>query len=102
MDASRTQYMVVCTLPQPLTEDFISRIPQQRQAVNRLLQEGKILNYALALESSTLWLVCSANSEAELMEMISTLPLTDFMKVHINELTFFHSANAFSPVFSVN
>jgi len=94
--------MVVFTLPKPLTESFISRIPQQRQAVNRLLHSGKILNYALSLESSTLWAVFSAHSEAELMELVSSLPLTNDMKVHISELTFFRSANAFAPSFSVN
>lgn len=102
MDTDLTQYMVVFTLPQPLSEEFISLIPQQRQAVNRLLHEGKILNYALSLETSTLWAVFSAHSEVELMELISSLPLTDHMKVHISELTFFHSANAFAPTFSVN
>ncbi len=102
MDTGQTQYMVIFTLPQPLTEAFISRIPQQRQAVNRLLQEGKILNYALSLETSKLWAVFSAHSEAELMELVSSLPLTRYMKVHVSELTFFHGAQAFTPAFSVN
>ena len=102
MDNGQTQYMVVCTLPQPLHDEFVSRIPQQRQIVNRLLQEGKILNYSLSMESSQLWVICAANSEAELMELISTLPLTDFMDIRISELSFFHSANAYAPAFSVN
>lgn len=102
MDNDQKQYMVVCTLPQPLNNEFISRIPQQRQMVNRLLEEGKILNYSLSMESAQLWIVCEAYSEAELMELISTLPLTDFMEVRISELTFFHSANAIPSAFSVN
>lgn len=102
MENGQTQYMVVFTLPQPLNNDFVSCIPQQRQVVNQLLQEGRILQYSLSMESSQLWVICAADSEAELMELISTLPLTDFMEVRISELTFSHSANAFSPVFSVN
>lgn len=102
MDADRTQYMVVFTLPQPLTEEFIGRIPQQRQAVNRLMHEGKVLHYSLSLENSKLWAVFSAHSEAELMELVSSLPLTEYMKVHVSELTFFHSAQSFAPAFSVN
>lgn len=102
MDTGLTQYMVVFSLPQPLDEAFISRIPQQRQAVNKLLHEGKILNYALSLETSKLWATFSAHSEAELMELISSLPLTRYMKVHISELTFYHSAQPFAPAFSVN
>lgn len=96
------QYMVDFTLPHELSEEFVSRIPQQRKAVNRLLSEGIILNYALSLENSKLWAVFSAHSEAELMEQISSLPLTRFMKVRIHELTFYNAAHTLSAAFSVN
>lgn len=96
------QYMVDFTLPSDLPEEFVSNIPRQRAAVNRLLGEGKILNYALSLEQSKLWVVFSANSETELLEMVQRLPLTRFMKVRISELTFYNAANPYAPVFSVN
>lgn len=99
---SLNQYMVDFTLPQDLSEEFVSRIPQQRKAVNHLLNEGKILNYALSLENAKLWAVFAAPSEAELMELISSLPLTRFMKVRISELTFYNAAQSLSPIFSVN
>jgi muconolactone delta-isomerase len=102
MEANTVQYMVDFTLPQDLPEDFVSRIPQQRDAVNRLLQEGKLLNYALSLENAKLWAVFSVQSEPELMEIVQRLPLTRFMKVRINELTFYNAATTFAPVFSVN
>jgi muconolactone delta-isomerase len=102
MENNLTQYMVDFTMPAELPEDFVSRIPQQRAAVNRLLSEGKILNYALSLENSKLWAVFSAQSESDLMEMVHRLPLTRFMKVRVNELTFYNAYNAFVPAFSVN
>lgn len=102
MENSSSQYMVDFTLPETLNEEFISRIPHQRSAVNRLLNEGKILNYALSLENSKLWAVFSADSEAALMEMISTLPLTQYMRVKISELTFYNAAKPFAPAFSMN
>lgn len=102
MEASLTQYMVDFTMPQDLPEEFVSRIPHQRAAVNRLLGEGKILNYALSLENSKLWAVFSVRSESELMQLIQTLPLTRYMKVRISELTFYNAANPFAPAFSVN
>ena len=102
MSTGLMQYMVEFTLPQPMTEDFISCIPQQRQAVNQLLHQGKILNYSLSLESFKLWVIFCVDTEVELMELISSLPLTDYMEVQINELTFFNSANAYSSTFSVN
>lgn len=96
------QYMVDFTLPTELPEEFVNNIPRQRAAVNRLLGEGKILNYALSLENSKLWVVFSASSEADLMEMVQRLPLTRYMKVRISELTFYNASNPLSPAFSVN
>lgn len=102
MDNNLIQYMVDFTLPTDLPEEFVNKIPQQRSLVNRLLTEGKILNYALSLENSKLWVVFAAQSEADLMEMVHRLPLTRYMKVKVNELTFYNSVNAFVPAFSVN
>ncbi|MFN0212951.1 MAG: muconolactone Delta-isomerase family protein [Saprospiraceae bacterium] len=102
MDNNLNQYMVDFTLPAELPEEFVNKIPQQRNLVNRLLTEGKILNYALSLENSKLWVVFAAQSEAELMEMVHRLPLTRYMKVRVNELTFYNSVNAYVPAFSVN
>lgn len=102
MENSPNQYMVDFTLPTELPEEFVESIPRQRAMVNRLLSEGKILNYALSLENSKLWVVFSAHSESELMEMVQRLPLTRYMKVRISELTFFNAANSFTPAFSVN
>lgn len=94
--------MVDFTLPTELPEEFVNKIPQQRSLVNRMLTEGKILNYALSLENSKLWVVFAAGSEAELMEMVHRLPLTRYMKVKVNELTFYNSMQGFVPAFSVN
>lgn len=103
MDSSSlSQYMVDFTLPHELPKEFVNLIPQQRKAVNRLLSEGKILHYALSLENSKLWVVFTAHSEVELMELVSSLPLTPYMKVRISELTIYHVASPLPSAFSVN
>jgi len=102
MEQFPLQYMVDFTLPPDLPEEFVSRIPRQRAAVNRLLSEGKVLNYALSLENAKLWAVFSVESEAELMELISELPLTPYMKVRISELTVYNTAAAITPMYSMN
>lgn len=89
-------------MPQDLPEEFVSRIPQQRAIVNRLLSEGKILNYALSLENSKLWVVFDVQSESELRELIEFMPLTRFMKYRINELTFYNASNPLVQAFSMN
>jgi muconolactone delta-isomerase len=102
MDAQLIQFMVDFTMPANLTDEFVNRIPHQRAAVNRLLGEGKLINYALSLEDSKLWAVFSVHSEVELMELVSSLPLTPFMSMRISELTFYNAAHPFSPAFSMN
>ncbi len=102
MDNQSIQFMVDFTMPQDLPEDFVSRIPQQRAEVNRLLSEGKILNYSLSLEHSKLWVVFSVQSESELIELIERMPLTRFMKYRVSELTFYNASNPFVQAFSMN
>jgi muconolactone delta-isomerase len=102
METGPIQFMVEFTMPSELPEAFINTIQQQRDAVNKLLNEGKILTYALSLENSRLWAVFSVVSEAELMELVYDLPLTHFMKVKVHELTFYNTAHPFTPAFSMN
>ena len=82
-------FMVDFTLPEVLSDEFMELIPYQRAAVNKLFLEGKLVNYALSLENSKLWAVFNANSEMEVMDMITDWPLTEFMKVNISILTFY-------------
>ena len=96
------QYMVDFTLPKILSEEFLRLIPHQRAKVNRLFREGKLVNYALSLDNSKMWAVINANSELDVLELITEMPLTRFMKIHISMLTFFNSVDAEIPVFSNN
>lgn len=99
---STLQFMVEFTLPTDLPEEFVRKIPAQRNMANRLLSEGKILNYALSLQHSRLWAVFLAESEAELMEMVHRLPLTRYMEVKISELTFYNAPMPLTSAFSAN
>jgi muconolactone delta-isomerase len=102
MDNATAQYMVDFTLPDSLTDDFISTIPHQRNIVNRLFSEGKLLNYALSLENSKLWAIFAARTESDLMDLVSLLPLSRYMRVRVSELTFYNSVSPNQPSFSVN
>jgi len=96
------QFMVDFTLPDTLTEDFMEKIPHQRAKVNRLFREGKLVNYALSLETSRMWAVFNANSEWEVKEMLALLPLTKYMKIQVSTLTFYNALEEEIPVFSMN
>ena len=96
------QYMVDFTLPKILSEEFLRLIPAQRAKVNKLFRDGKLINYALSLDNSKMWAILHAGSELDVMEILSELPLTRFMKVKINTLTFYNTVNGETPVFSMN
>jgi muconolactone delta-isomerase len=95
-------YMVDFKLPNILSEEFMDLVPFQRIAVNKLIEEGKIVSYALSLENSRLWGIFSANSELGVMDILSDLPLTPFMKVEISLLTFYNDTKTQVPKFSLN
>jgi len=99
---SEFQFLVDFTLPDFLSEEFMELIPYQRAMVNRLFKEGRLLNYALSLESSRLWLVLNAVTEDEAENMVNELPLTQFMSFEVSMLTFYNSMEPITPDFSMN
>lgn len=94
--------MVDFTVPKVLSEEFLRLIPHQRAKVNKLFRDGKLINYALSLDNSKIWATINANSELDVLQLVSQLPLTRFMQYKINLLTFYSGVNADAPVFSMN
>lgn len=95
------QFMVDFTLPTELPSEFADLLPYQRAVVDRYLAEGALVNYALSLENAKLWAIFNANSEMEVLEMLSEFPLTRFMRVQVSMLTSFNTAEDI-PAFSLN
>lgn len=95
-------YMIIIQLPTELTKEFISLIPKQRLKIEDLMEQGKIIQYALAVDRSTLWVTVSANSEAKAKEMISSFPLIHFMKAKYFQLAFQNSISTVLPKLIMN
>ena len=96
------QFMVDFRLPTILSEDFLKLIPFQRNKINQLFREGKLVNYALSLDNSKMWAVVAASDESEVEDVLHELPLTRFMDFNINMLTFYNAVEGETPVFSLN
>jgi len=97
-----SHFMVDCTFPDELTDEFFDLLPYQDSVVNKYISNGKLLNYALSLENGKLWNIFSANSEMEVREMLLEFPLTRFMRIEINLLTCYNAVHAGSAQFSLN
>lgn len=85
-------FQVHIQLPQIFTSRFVALIPSQRQRVNELLEDRTILNYALDIDRSNLWLTMQAKDQASVMDILATFPIIKDVKVEIFELAFFDSA----------
>ena len=102
MPNDSAQYMVDFSLPTVLTDRFTNRIPEQRAKVNDYFVEGKLVSYAVSLESAKVWAIFNAESEVEVLNLIRELPLTRFMQYVICPLTFYNVLTTQVPLFSVN
>lgn len=95
-------YMVIIKLPAELTEEFVLLIPKQRAHIDKLMDEGKILQYSLAADRSFLWVTVISESEKMVMELLQTFPLIDFMQPVITELAFHNSVSNELPKLIMN
>lgn len=95
-------YMVIIQLPKQLTDEFLSLVPMQRECINELMNEGKILQYSLAIDRSNLWLTISAHSKAQAVDIVSSFPLIGYMKPHFIELALYNSISTELPKLIMN
>ncbi len=95
------QYMVEMEVPRPVNEEFMSLIPEQRQAVSTLFGRGKLISYSLDQERSKLWIIMTASSESELVLLLDELPMTMYMDYQYFELMF-HETISMIPTMSMN
>lgn len=94
--------MVEIALSEVMTEEFTQKIPAQRQKVNEMMEQGVLMSYALTEDRSKLWCVVKADSEYEVMTIMSEFPLVDYMDFIISELMFNNMVALRLPLFSLN
>lgn len=99
---SINSFQIHITLPDIFSRRFAALIPQQRERVNQLMEERVILNYALDMERSHLWVTMQAKDQEGIMDILATFPIIKDVKVEIFELAFFDSAPMGLPELNMN
>ena len=66
------------------------------------MNKGIILTYSLAADRGRLWITLEAESEVEVIQILSELPLIRFMRPEITELLFHHNLSFMLPHPSLN
>ena len=97
-----SEYMVTCDLPEVITEELMSLIPEQRAVVNKLFQTGVLTGYTLASDRTKLWITMLANDEEQVMETLAKMPVMPFLRVEIYPLAFHNAARVVLPALSLN
>lgn len=67
-------------------EKYISLIPEEIKAAEKLKEKGSIIGDWISSDRSKGWLLMSGESDAEVIQALKTLPLYDFLKLEITEL----------------
>jgi hypothetical protein len=96
------QYIVDFEIPADLSEEFISLIPKHREHIDELMGTGLVLSYALSLDQSKVWATINADSESEVMSIIASFPLINFMSATVYELAFYNATGNGLPAISLN
>jgi len=94
------KYMVECTLA-PFSMEMQEQIPRQRMIVDKLFDQGVLINYTLAADRSKLWIIIQANSECELLQYIESMPMIKYCDYNYSEIMF-HDSSMFIPRISLN
>lgn len=94
--------MIELTLPSVFTEDLLARIPAQRMTINKMMEKGKIISYALSDDRTRLWIITNAESEFEAMEMIADFPIIDFIEHSTCHPLMFHNMVSMLMPISLN
>lgn len=97
-----SSYQIHIKLPEIFTRRFAALIPAQRERVNELLEKRVILNYALSMDRSNLWVTMQAKDQVEVMDILSTFPIIKDVTVEIHELAFFDAAHVGMPEIIMN
>lgn len=98
----KKQFMVECAVPAQLSEEFVRRIPAQQALVKRMLVDGTLASYSLALDRSKLYMILNARDTATVYETINGMPLGRYIEPTVIHELLFHNTAAAVMHFSLN
>jgi len=94
-------YIVESPLPE-ITPEFMELIPEHREVINTLFEEGRLMVYAVSEDLSKWWCHISARDEYEVMEILGRMPIMPFLKPEVHSLMIYNGTELQMPRFSLN
>jgi hypothetical protein len=96
------QYFFSIDIRSSFTEEYSALIPEQRDVINKLMQQGIVLNFSLSSDRTKSWLTVMAESRAEAIDVVDNFPIREFMTFRVDQLAFQFQANMYFPQLSLN
>ncbi len=87
-----TQFMVDIQLPANPDAEFFALVPSQRDHINKLLEQGVVLGYSLAIDRSRLWVTLNARDQRDAVEVLSSFPMFRYFEPTIYPLAFHNTS----------
>jgi hypothetical protein len=95
------QYMVEIKFDKRDFPYLMPRVPEQQERISELMQRNKVCSYVLSLERSKLWMVVNAKTEEEVLEILESMPIYEWITFDYYALTFNNQA-VMMPAISLN
>ncbi|MDP4711891.1 MAG: hypothetical protein NWR67_13620 [Saprospiraceae bacterium] len=90
MDSPCKVFMVTLQLQPAPIEQFVQLLPYQQTVIQRFTAEGKLLHYALSLDSHAIWMVFHAEDPREIPHWITSFPICRACQWQIHPLQNFN------------
>ena len=87
-----TQFMIDIQLPSNPDAQFFALIPSQRDHIDKLLEQGVVLGYSLAIDRSRLWVALNARDQREAVEVLTSFPMFSYFEPTIYPLAFHNTS----------
>ena len=71
--------MVHATFQQQEQQSILARVPQERERIKFLMEQGVVKALYIASDSSGVWLVVQGESQASVQQHLESLPLYPYM-----------------------
>ncbi len=73
------EFMVHATFHQQDQQNILARVPQERERIKFLMEQGVVKALYIASDSSGVWLVVQGESQAVVQQHLESLPLYPYM-----------------------
>jgi len=84
------------------SEEAMQAIPEHREYINTLIDEGVIEHYAVSMEVQAVWITINASTKTEAKKILSKSPFKKFWKLEVHELMIWDGQNYRLPVVQLN